>query len=120
MKKNGGAVNSVESDRTRKQHDEGGKANKKGGDGIAKGKRTLKRNGNAVGKKLTVMDRTRNEALSEEYTYKVDRKKESREITESKTEMQSQKKKKRKKGKGSEKKKSRKHLEQASAKHRQK
>ena len=48
MNKNGGAVNSGESDRTRKQHDGGGKANKKGGDGLAKGKMTLKRDGNAV------------------------------------------------------------------------
>ena len=44
MKKNGGAVNSVESDRTRKQHDGGGKANKKGGDGTSTG--TSKRTSN--------------------------------------------------------------------------
>jgi len=49
MNKIGGAVNSGESDRTRKQHDGGGKANKKGGDGLAKGKMMLKRDGIAVG-----------------------------------------------------------------------
>ena len=49
MKKNGGAVNSVESGRTRKQHDGGGKGNKKVGNGLAKGKMTLKRDGIAVG-----------------------------------------------------------------------
>ena len=49
MKKNGGAAKLVESGRIRKQHEGDGKADKKGGDGLAKGKMTLKRDGIAVG-----------------------------------------------------------------------